>query len=229
MKNKLSDIKGVEYNIFSEFMQKLLTDKNSLQNPDNAVRKVYEGFKSGIKQRWLLIDANEYLKCMEQYSHFAPQSDVYDELWTPLIKDWVAKTKENILQFAANSYLCSGPTLEQDSENSQGQNLHALLWFNLTGDEEIPYRPRECGHDSPAERRFFDTYWRPFTKYIETKYGDGAETFETDSQLNGLFNIVAEFEKNCSNNKLLLAALDNLINLRHNRGTLAHLFIEKKT
>jgi len=197
---------------FAEFMQKLKTDAISLQSPDNAIRKVYEGFKIGMPQKWHLIDADEYASISEEGD-------------ASRIVDWVAKAKENVLQFAANSYLCSGPTLEQESENSQGQNLHALLWYNLTGDEEIPYRPHQCGNNSPAERAFFDNYWRPFTNYIGTRYGDGAETFETDSPLDGFFNIIADFEKNRNNPKKLLEALDRLVNLRHQRGTLAHLFV----
>jgi hypothetical protein len=208
---------------FPEFMQKLMTDETSLLRSDNAIRKVYEGFKSGTPQRWHLFEPEEYMRCIQQYS---PQSGAYDDCWAPRIAEWVANAKKNVLQFAANSYLCSGPTLEQDSENSQGQNLHALLWYHLTGDEEIPYRPGQCGNDSLAERAFFDNYWRPFTKYIETKYGDGAETFETDSPLDGFFDIIADFDKNYPDYPKMLATLDKLIHLCHHRGTLAHLFVK---
>jgi len=112
---------------FSEFMSKLRTDSKSLQEPGNVVRRVYEGFKKGAPQRWKLIESDELLSCIQQYSCQKPQSGANDDYWVAKIMDWVVSAKDNIAQLAANSYLCSGPTLEQDSENSQGQNLHALL------------------------------------------------------------------------------------------------------
>ena len=100
------------------------------------------------------------------------------------------------------------------------------MWYNLTGDEEIPYRPGQCGNDSPSEREFFNNYWRPFTKYIQTRYGEGSETYETDSPLDGLFNVVAEFDKHSSNPKQLFVTLDRLKNACHNRGGLGHIFMK---
>jgi len=215
------------YDTFSEFMSKLRTDSKSVQEPDNVVRIVYEGFKNGAPQRWKLIEPVELQRCIQHYSCPKPLSGANDDYWVAKIMGWVASAKNNIAQLAANSYLCSGPTLEQDSENSQGQNLHALLWYDLTGDEEIPYRARQCGKDSIAERVFFDNYWRPFVKYIGTKYGEGVETSETDSPLDGLFNVVAEFDKNLSNSKELLVTLDRLKYLRHHRGGFAHIFMNR--
>ena len=109
------------YDTFSDFMSKLKTDKMSLQNPDNEIRRVYQGFVNGTPQRWRLIDPDEYIRCIKQYNHQNPQSGLYDEHWAPIIMNWVSNAKDNVAQFAANSYLCSGPTLEQDSENSEGQ------------------------------------------------------------------------------------------------------------
>jgi len=214
------------YDLFADFMVKLKTDKMSLQSPNNEIRRVYQGFKSGTSQRWTLIDPDEYLRCIQQFSYQKPQSGAYEDYWAPRIMDWVANAKDNVAQLAANSYLTSGPTLDQESENSQGQNLHALLWYNLTGDEEIPYRPGQCGNDSPSEREFFDKYWRPFTQYIKTSYGEGAESYETDSPLDGLFNIVAEFDKNSQDFKKMLVTLDRLKNSCHGRGGFGHIFMK---
>ena len=214
------------YNSFSEFMGNLRTDELSLQNSNNEVRRVYNGFVSGSPQRWKLIDPDEYLRCIQQYSYQKPQSGAYDDYWAPRIMEWVANAKDNVAQLAANSYLTSGPTLDQDSENASGQNLHALLWYNLTGDEEIPYKPGQCGNDSMTEREFFNKYWRPFTKYIQTSYGDGAEAYETDSPLDGLFNIVAEFDRHYSDPKKLFVALDRLKNTCHGRGNFGHIFMK---
>jgi hypothetical protein len=214
-----------EFQRFSEFMQSLRTDADALKSPDNAIRKVFQGFVSGKQQEWHLIEPEDYHMALRQYSYNTPQSEAYDSYWAPKIMEWVEMAKLNVQQFVANSYLCSGPTLEQDSENNKGQNLMALMWFNLTRDKSISYKPHECGKDSEKERAFFDKYWRPFTKYIKTRYGEGSETFESDSPLDGFFNLIAEFDANKGDFKQWLVTLNKLIDLCHNRGSLAHLFI----
>jgi len=40
------------YDTFSEFMTNLKTDRDSLRNSKNVIRKVYNGFKSGTPQQW---------------------------------------------------------------------------------------------------------------------------------------------------------------------------------
>ena len=211
------------YNTFSEFMEDLKTDKQSISNSNNIVRQVYEGFKSGRKQRWILIDPDEYLRCIQQYSYMKPQSGAYDDYWVPRIMEWVANAKDNVAQLAANSYLCNGPTLKRYEGNSNNQNLHALLWYNLTGDEKIPYRPGECTDSSEAEKVFFKEHWGAFFRYIGSNY---AEAYETDSALDGLFNIVAAFDKNYTDPKKLFVTLDRLKNMCHSRGGFAHIFMK---
>jgi hypothetical protein len=204
-------------------MSNLKTDKQSLSDSNNIVRQVYNGFKSGTPQRWKLIDPDEYLRCIQQYSYLKPQSGAYDDYWVPRIIDWVANAKDNISQLAANSYLCNGPTLKRYEQNSNGQNLHALLWYNLTGDEDIPHRPGECDNNSQAERKFFANHWGAFFKYIGSRYD---EAYETDSALDGIFNIVAEFDKNYSNPKKMFVTLDRVKNMCHSRGGFAHIFMK---
>ena len=225
------------YDKFSEFMAKLSTDKNQLLHPDNVVRQTYENFRKGIPQRWKLIHPDEYIRCIEQYSFYEPHSESYDEYWAPRIVDWVANVKDNIAQFAANSYLFTGPTLERTDTNTKGQNLLALLWYNLTGDEEIPYHPTKSepdeysyGYDEPqesrGERKFYKKYIGKFKNYIKTSFGKGAESTETDSPLDGMFNIIAAFDKNYSDFKKMFVTLDRLKNMCHGRGGLGHLIMK---
>ena len=217
------------YDTFSEFMSKLKTDKYSLLNGDNIIRKTYNNFKNNIPQRWKLIDPDEYLRCIQEYSFFEPQSGAYDDYWSRKIIDWVAGAKDNIAQFAANSYLYSGPTLDQTETNGKDQNLLAILWYNLTGDESIPYQPGECSDEygeSQKEREFYENYITKFRSYINTKFGDVAESTETDSPLDGIFNIVAAFDKNYSNFKNMFVVLDRLKNMCHGRGGLGHLIMK---
>ena len=211
------------YNTFSDFMSKLKTDKASLESSDNIIRMVFERFKSGNSQNWKLINPDEYLRCIQQYSYQKPQSGAYDDYWTPRIMGWVANAKDNIAQLAANSYLCNGPTLDRSDENSNGQNLHAILWYNLTGDEDIPYKPGDCTHYTDKEKNFMDKYWGKFYTYTGTNF---SVAYETDSALDGFFNIVAEFDKNYSDPKKLFVTLDRLKNMCHNRGSFAHLFMK---
>ena len=149
------------YNTFSEFMQSLRTDEQSLKNPKNAIRMVYNGFKSGNPQQWKLINPDEYKRCMTGYanrhsplsgesgggmtytgkeasSHFGPQSGAFDDYWCPRIWDWVASAKDNVAQLAANSYLNSGPSLDPRVTNSKGELTHSRLWYDLSGDPKIP-------------------------------------------------------------------------------------------
>ena len=95
------------FEAFSVFMSKLKTDSKSVQDPDNVVRRVYEGFKKGMPQRWKLIEPDELLSCIQHYSCPKAQSDANDDYWVAKIMDWVANAKDNIAQLAANSYLCA--------------------------------------------------------------------------------------------------------------------------
>jgi len=215
------------YNTFSEFMSNLKTDTLSLHNPNNVVRQVYEGFKSGRKQRWKLIDPDEYLRCIQQYSYMKPQSGAYDDYWVPRIMDWVANAKDNLSQLAANSYLTSGPSLDPRITNSKGELTLNRMWRDLTGDEKIPVTKEECTDE--RSRYFNRTYWIPFTRYIESNFGDsedGSGAFETDSPLDGFFNLTAEFDRNYSDPKKLFVTLDRFINMCHGRGSFAHLFMK---
>jgi hypothetical protein len=215
------------YDTFSEFMANLRTDTSSLQNSNNTIRQVYNGFKSGTPQRWVLIDPDEYLRCIQQYSYLKPQSGAYDDYWVPRIMDWVANSKDNIARLAANSYLTSGPTLDPRDMNSKGEFKLNRLWYDLTGDKEIPLTKEES---STERSRYFNrTYWIPFTQYIGTDFGDsedGSNAYETDSPLDGLFNIVAEFDRNYTNPKKLFTTLDRMKNMCHGRGSFAHIFMK---
>jgi len=203
------------YDSFSEFMRKLKTDANSLQNPDNYIRRVYEDFRNGKPQQWKLIDPDEY----QQFF----QSDEFDACRQAQITGWIADAKDNAAQLAANSYLTSGPALDPRVKNSKGELTFYRLWHDLAGDEKITFFS-----ENRNDRHFDRTYWNPFVEYIGTDFGDseeGAGAFETDSPLDGFFNIIAEFEKNPSDFKKMFAALDKLINIRHNRGRFIHLFM----
>ena len=215
------------YNTFSEFMGNLKTDKLSLQNSNNVIRKTFMGFMKRSPQRWKLIDPDEYLRCIQQYSYQKPQSEAYDDYWAPRIMEWVANAKDNISQLAANSYLTSGPTLDPRTTNENGENLLNRLWFDLTGDTQIPLFKEDCVGEKG--KYFNKTYWIPFTNYIGTSFGDsedGSGAYETDSPLDGFFNVVAEFDKNYSEPKKMFVTLDRLKNTCHGRGNFGHIFMK---
>ena len=262
----LRSVKGIlqlneAYDTFSEFMSKLRTDTNSVKNSNNVLRQTYENFKKGTPQRWKLIDPDEYLRCMQQFTHEysnplsgagsidpettfysaggdRPQFGATEDYWTPRIYDWIANTKDNIAQLVANSYLTSGPTLTKQKNgtiqydpratNAQGELTLYRLWFDLSGDKKIPLRKDDPYFDT-KERYFNKTYWMPFTNYIGTDFGDsedGSGAFETDSPLDGAFDIIAAFDKNYSNPKRLFGVLDRMKNLGHGRGSFAHILFK---
>ena len=221
--NNVKEIFHTEaYHSFSEFMANLRTDTSSLQNSDNVVKRTFMSFMKKKPQRWKLINPDEYLLCTQQYT----QSGVYDDYWVPRIMEWVANAKDNIAQLAANSYLTSGPTLYPRSTNENGELRLNRLWYDLSGDKKIPLLK-----DSPREnvKYFNNMYWLPFTNYIGTNFGDsedGCGAYETDSPLDGLFNVVAEFDKNYSDAKKMFVTLDRLKNIRHGRGGFGHIFMK---
>jgi len=217
------------YETFASFMSNLRTDTNSVQNPNNVVRWVFQNFKSGTPQRWKLIDPDEYLRCIQQFSYQNPQSGTYEDYWAPKIGDWVANAKDNVAQLAANSYLTSGPSLDPRSVNANGELRLNRLWFDLSGgDKKIPLR-RDENYYTEKDRYFNRTYWIPFTEYIGTNFGDsedGSGAYETDSPLDGLFNVIAEFDRNKADFKKMLVTLDRLKNSCHGRGGFGHIFMK---
>ena len=242
------------YDTFSEFMSKLRTDTNSVKNSNNVIRRVFQDFMKRTPQRWKLIDPDEYLRCMQQFSHTyvnplgsfssgsgfekqRPQFGAEEDYWAPRIYDWIANIKDNIAQLAANSFLVSGPTVKKQKSgrvqydpratNERGELTLNRLWFDLSGDKKIPLTNDE--YQGPREKYFNRTYWTAFTEYIGTDFGDtedGSGAFETDSPLDGAFDIVAEFDKNYSDPKKLFGVLDRIKNLAHGRGSFAHLIIK---
>jgi len=215
------------YDTFSEFMSKLKTDTMSVQNSNNVVRRVFMNFMKRQPQHWKLIDPDEYLRCIQQFSYQKPQSGAYEDYWVPRIMDWAANAKDNVAQLAANSYLTSGPSLDPRATNSKGELTLNRLWFDLSGDKKIPLKKDE-EYFVAKEKYFNKTYWNPFTSYIGTNFGDsedGSGAYETDSPLDGLFNVVAEFDKNYSDFKKMLVTLDRLKNSCHGRGGFGHIFM----
>ncbi|MDR1129874.1 MAG: hypothetical protein LBK96_02710 [Prevotellaceae bacterium] len=218
------------YQSFSTFMEALNTDEQSLQSPSNAIRQVYEGFVSGEPQHWRLIDPVEYGAAINALTHGVAGSDKAglhhktEEHFQGKVNQWEDMIKYNIQQLAANSYLTSGPTLDPRDYNENGENLLNLLWYNLSGDDTIPYK-REDLNRLRADGDFIKKYWKPFIDYIGTKFGDDTETYETDAPLEGMFNYVAEFDKNKMDTRQDITTLNKLVDLVHGRGSLSHLFI----
>lgn len=210
------------YQTYSNFMMNLGTDAKSLKSSSNAIQKTYNKFVNGISQHWYLIEPEEYIYALKRYEKI--QSDLSDNYWAKKIFEWEDGVKSNIQQFISNSYLVSGPTLDPRTYNENGENLLNLLWYNLSGDDSIPYR-REDLSKSHADREFIRKYWSPFVDYIGTKFGDDVDSYETDAPLEGLFNLVAEFDKNKMDYKKNLVTLNKLIDMVHGRGSLSHLFI----
>ena len=207
------------YGRFASFMSSLRIEAKSLQEPSNAIRKVYLDFRNGTPQQWKLIDPDEYLSALKNNQ----------SLTTDKVSQWVAMAKENIQLFAANSYLTSGPCLDPRITDSEGQNTLYLLWYYLTGDEIIPYQAmnRISKEELSARERYFNrTYWNPFVSYMGTRFGDGGPAYETDSTLYPLFDLVAEFEKYQMDADKNLVTLTRLINIVHGRGTISYLFVE---
>lgn len=207
---------------FSQFMEALMTDAQSLQSPDNAVRKVYNGFVSKKPQYWRLISPEEYLQALRHYSKM--QSGLSGDCWQKKMPEWIDGVKVNIQQFIANSFLTSGSTLNFMELNSEKQNLYQLLWYNLSKDESIPYQPYDRTYE--AERQFYKKYWHTFADYTGTNFDNNSATYETDAPLEGLFNLVAELYRNKMDVPKNLVTLNKLIDLVHGRGSLAHLFIK---
>jgi hypothetical protein len=217
-----------EFNSFSDFMQKLKTDSNSVQNSNNYIRKTYNNFKNGKPQHWQLIDPDEYLRCIQKFTHFdKPMFGALEDYWTPRIYEWVSMTKDNVAQLAANSYLVNGPSLDPRIINSKGELTLNRLWFDLTNDKNIVYYKQDATKQSNSY--FNKTYWMPFVNYIGTSFGDsddGSGAYETDSPLDGIFNAVAGIDKNQSDPQQLFVALDRVIHIAHSRGSLAHMFVK---
>ena len=226
--NNVKEILHTEaYNSFSEFMTNLRTDTSSLQNANNEVNKTFLCFMNRRPQRWKLIEPDEYMRCIQQSGCQKPLSDTYDDYWESRIMDWVANAKDNVAQLAANSYLTSGPTLNPRSTNENGELRLNRLWFDLSGDKKIPLI-KEDSHGE-KEKYFNKIYWVPFINYIGTNFGDskdGSGAYETDSPLDGLFNIIAEFDKNYSDQKKMFVTLDRLKNTCHGRGSFGHIFLK---
>ena len=215
------------YQSFQKFMQLLRLDYNSLQNPQNLIRKTYNNFQNDKPQIWRLIDPEEYLQALKIFS--TPKSGFPDNYWSKKIFEWEDMAKENVQQLAANSYLTSGPELDPRRINGNGENTFYLLWYNLSGDEKIPYKEEDRTNKeeySKRERYFNRNYWIPFTEYIGTSFGDVGRAFETDSTLNPIFNLVAEFERNKMEGDNSLLTLNRLIDIVHGRGTLSYLFVD---
>jgi hypothetical protein len=211
------------YRAFSQFMQALKTDAQSLQSPTNAIRKVYNGFVSKRLQYWHLINPTEYRRAISVENWEKMEIADYD-YWSKKISVWKGYVKVNIQQFIANSFLTSGPTFDPTETNSEKQNLLYLLWYNLAKDESIPYQSYDRTFE--AERQFNQKYWHPFIDYTGTDFGDNVATYETDAPLEGLFNLVAELDKNKTDVQKNLVTLSKLIDLVHGRGSLSHLFIK---
>jgi hypothetical protein len=215
------------YQSYSQFMKALSTDDKFLQSSSNAIRKTYNRFMAETPQRWYLIDPEEYLYALQRHSKV--QSGLSDDYWKKKIFEWENGVKENIQQFAGNSYLISGPTLDPRDYNENDENLLNLLWYNLTGDETIPYK-RDDLKRPHSDREFIKKYWNPFWQYIGTKFGDSdgndIESYETDAPMEGLFNLVAEFDKNRMDADKNIVTLNKLIDVVHGRGSLSHLFVK---
>ena len=215
------------YQSFSQFMGALRIDQKSLQNPSNAIRKVYNNFVNGTPQKWELIDPDEYISALKSFSQ--PQSVASENDRSKKIRQWEEMTKVNVQQFAANSYLTSGPCLDPRITNSQGQNTFHLLWYYLSGDEKIPYqgKNRISNDELSARERYFNrTYWIPFINYIGTSFGGGDMAFETDSTFNPIFDLIAELDRNKIDDHNSLITLNKLIDIVHGRGTISYLFIK---
>ena len=207
------------YGRFASFMSSLRIEAKSLQEPSNAIRKVYLDFRNGTPQQWELIDPDEYFSALKNDK----------PLTTDKVSQWVAMAKENIKLFAANSYLTSGPCLDPRVTNSEGQNTLYLLWYYLTGDEQIPYQAKNriSKEELSARERYFNKkYWNPFVNYMGTSFGDGGKAFETDSTLNPLYDLVAELERYQMDADKNLVTLTKLIDIVHGRGTISYLFVE---
>jgi hypothetical protein len=213
------------YQNFSTFISSLKTDTASLQNPENSVRKVFNNFMNGTPQKWLLINPQEYHAALKHVMNSTAHR-LGDDHWARKVSEWEDMVKHNIRQLAANSFLTSGPELNQGRINSNGENSHYLLWRNLSGDENIPVKREEITFEKAA--LFNDTYLDPFIDYIGTNQDHDGEAYETDSllSLNRLFDIVAEFDKNRMDANKNIITLNRLIDIVHGRGSLSYLFVK---
>jgi hypothetical protein len=217
------------YRTYSQFLSQLQTDPASMQSPDNAVRKVYNRFIEGKPQSWNLIDPVEYKACLT-----ATIKDILhqkaEEMWNRKVDQWEDNIKFNILQFIANSILTSGKEL--GVKRPHGERLKDLwnIWYLVSGDQQIPHYDKDGKTmigETPANKEYFDThYWRPFVDYIETSFSDDAGmSYETDSSINPLLDIVALFDKNPFDLSQKIVALNRVIDIVHGRGSLSYLFI----
>jgi hypothetical protein len=200
------------------FVQSIKSDEVSLKDNNNAIKRTYLRFAAKQPQKWMLINPSEYHAALYECT-IEPwaSATVTEEKWQPKVEDWEDMIKFNIQQFISNSILNRGPSFDETEETRDGKNIHAQLRYHLTGDEEITYH----------ENYFWFTYVNPFRKYIHTQYGNNSSSTETDSWtlVYAFIDYIKEFDKNHFDFRKNLVTINKIINIAHDRGPLASIFV----
>jgi len=234
-----------EYQSFSDFAKSIEYPHVGSEHTGSMIQFVYKNYEKRIPQQWRLIDPQIYGSALASVGDPALHAKREEFLQTWVL-DSVEAIKFDAAQFIANSFLTSGPMADFRTEDTDGYNLSAKLWFSLTGDPKLDEKARiarlreklisfDLEDEFPKYREELSkelrhtlfSYIQDFSlKYLKSDPFNGTQSLETDGDISYIVDLIASFDEKPFDWQAQLVIMNKIIDIVHGRGSLAHLFVK---